>query len=479
MKKIAVKLFFMINGIIISLLLMLFLSNFFLLENYYLKYKKQQIIELAESISKDRNQDLERLGEKNNLRIEIFNRRRYNMSIMHMRRPPDFRGRRSMENEENEISFDNIGYEPQIKFMIQKNEKSPKFIMLTQKMSEDEVLVIHSPIFAINEAVKISTNFLFIIFIFGVVISVVMSILFSNKISSPIKKIEHKAEEISNLNFDSVLEIDREDELGKLAESINKLSANLKNAINNLQISNDRLKVEVQKEKEIDKFRREFIDSINHELKTPIAIIEGYAEGLLDNVNSEEDKEFYCNVIIDESKKMDELVKKILLLSRYDSYSHIINKTNFDISELLEKILKKYRLDIEKKNFVVSKQYKKEINAYGDYAEINTVMDNYINNAIGHAKDGDEIIIIVEEDNENTYFSISNSSEKIETEMLESLFEPFSKVDKSRNRRYGGTGLGLSIVKKIIKLHGGEYGALYRDGRINFFFSLKKPKIKG
>lgn len=473
MKKIAVKLFLMINGIIISLLLMLFLSNFFLLENYYLKYKKNQIIEIAESIGKDRNQDLEKLGEKNNLRIELFNRRRYNMSMMHMRRPPDFKGKRGMEEDEN-VSFDSIGYEPEIKLMIQSNEKSPKFIMLTQKMSEDEVLVIHSPIFAISEAVKISTNFLFLVFLLGVVLSVIMSILFSGKISSPIKKIEQKAEEISNLNFDTVLEIEREDELGKLSESINKLSANLKNAINSLQISNDRLRVEVQKEKEIDKFRREFIDSINHELKTPIAIIEGYAEGLLDNINSEEDKEFYCNVIIDESKKMDNLVKKILLLSRYDSYNMKIEKENFDISELLEKILRKYRLDIEKKDFKIKKQYKKEIYAYGDYGEVNTVIDNYINNAIGHAKDGDEIAIIMEEDNENTYFSISNSSEKIEPEILESLFEPFSKIDKSRNRRYGGTGLGLSIVKKIIKLHGGEYGALYQDGRINFFFSLKK-----
>lgn len=476
MKKIAVKLFLMINGIIISLLLMLFLSNFFLLENYYLKYKKNQIIEIAESISKDRNQDLEKLGEKNNLRIEFFDRRRYNMSMMHMRRPPDFKGRRGMEEDEKEISFESIGYEPEIKLMIQNNEKSPKFIMLTQKMSGNEVLVIHSPIFAISEAVKISTNFLFLVFLLGVVLSIIMSILFSGRISSPIKKIEQKAEEISNLNFDTVLEIEREDELGKLSESINKLSANLKNAINSLQISNDRLRVEVQKEKEIDKLRREFIDSINHELKTPIAIIEGYAEGLLDNINSEEDKEFYCNVIIDESKKMDNLVKKILLLSRYDSYNMKIEKENFDISELLEKILKKYRLDIEKKDFKIKKQYKNEIYAYGDYGEVNTVIDNYINNAIGHAKDGDEIIITMEEDNENTYFSISNSSEKIESEILESLFEPFSKIDKSRNRRYGGTGLGLSIVKKIIKLHDGEYGALYQDGRINFFFSLKKSQ---
>lgn len=478
MKKIALRLFLMINAIIISLLVILFLSNVFLLESYYLKYKKGQIKSIAEKITENKNLDLEELGEKNNLRIDVLNKRRYNMSIMHMRHSPDFPGpgKNRKFSQDEEPSFENITYEPLIKVMIQRNEASPRFIMLTQKLSENEVLVIHSPIFAINEAVRISTRFLFIIFIIGVFFSIIMSIFFSKRISRPIEKIEHKADEIARLNFDGELKIEREDELGKLAKSINKLSASLKNTINNLKISNERLMVEVKKEKEIDKFRREFIDSVNHELKTPIAIIEGYAEGLLDNINSEEDKEFYCNVIIDESKKMDALVKKILLLSKYDRYEIELKKENFDIGVLVEKILVKYRLDIDRKSLVISKKYSKEVKAFGDSAEIETVIENYINNAIDHGANGDEIIIEIEEDNGRSYFSISNSSEEISPDDLEGLFEPFKKLDKSRNRRYGGTGLGLSIVKKIIRLHEGEYGALYQKGRINFFFSLKKSK---
>ena len=127
--------------------------------------------------------------------------------------------------------------------------------------------------------------------IIAVLLSVVVSIIISKKISKPVLEISVVAEKISNLEFEKRIEIARDDEVGDLAKAINKMSDSLRITIEDLKISNERLKLEIQKEKEIDKMRREFISNVNHELKTPIALIKGFTEGLKDNIASPEDRD--------------------------------------------------------------------------------------------------------------------------------------------------------------------------------------------
>lgn len=485
MKKIAIRIFLMFNLLTILLLFLLFISNNFFLENFYLKYKKQQVVEVAKKVSENQSLDLEKLSEEKNLRIQILNKQRYNSMARRMNPGQNFEmreskmmmtmGNKKMEEYENHnMHFNNLNHEVKAMTMVDKKDSNVKFIFLAKKLDNDSALLIHSPIFAINEAVKISTNFLLITLVFGISLSTFLSIILSRNLSKPIKEIEKKTRDIANLDFSNKLHINRKDELGSLGRSINTLSENLKNTIGNLEISNQRLSMEVKKEKEIDSIRREFISNVNHELKTPIAIIEGYAEGLMDNINSEEDKIFYCEVIIDECKKMDTLVKKLLLGSKYESNFVQLKIEKFNIVPLIEKLLKKYHLDFEHKNLRLNKFYKEVIELEGDFNEISVAIDNFISNSINYSRESDEITIKVEERETSIVFSISNSSDEISQDKIIELFEPFNKIDKSRNRKYGGTGLGLSIVKKIINLHKGTYGGIYENGQITFFFHLNK-----
>lgn len=485
MKKIAIRIFLMFNLLTFLLLLLLFISNNFFLENFYLRYKEKQVLEVAQKIAKNNSLDIEALGEEKNLIIQVFNKERYNHIFHRMNKHQNFirkessmMGHRRRENidrnHNNMMHFENLSKVPKATTMVDKKDRNIKFIFLAQKLEDDSVLLINSPMFAINEAVNISTKFLFITLILGVILSTILSIVLSKNLSKPIKEIDKKTKEIAKLNFSNELHIGRKDELGSLGKSINTLSNNLKNTIKNLEISNQRLSMEIKKEKEIDAIRREFISNINHELKTPIAIIEGYAEGLLDNINSEDDKNFYCEVIIDECKKMDDLVKKILLGSKYESNFISLKIEKFNLIPLLENLLKKYYLDFEYKKLKIVKLYDSLVEVKADPKEISIAIDNYLSNSINYSREADEIKIKVEEREGYILFSISNSSDEISQEKIIELFEPFNKIDKSRNRKYGGTGLGLSIVKKIIILHKGTYGGTYENGVITFFFHLNK-----
>ncbi len=473
MKRIYFKIFLMFNLLIMLLLGFIALSNTLLLEKYYFNYKKNQIEQVANRINKNPNIAFEEEMRKNNIKIFYLNSHMYEMSMRRLVFTP--RGAIKKGKEERRLipTFEELSNEGQIR-VIRGFAKGEKFILYSQKVG-NKALVIHSPVVAINEAVIVSSRFLAIIFVFGIIISSLVSLSLSKKISNPIKEIDRVAKNMIELNFDDEIIVNRQDELGTLSKSINTLSKRLKGTIDNLKISNERLKVEIEKEKEIDKLRKEFISNVNHELKTPIAIIEGYAEGLMDNIANEEDKNFYCEVIVDECKKMDQLVKKLLIASKYDNEFIELNYSKFSLKERVEGLLKKYRLDIETKGLKLDINME-DIEVEGDYEEIGTAIDNYLSNSINYTKKADEINIKVYEENQKICFSIKNPSEEIGQDKIEKLFEAFNKLDKARTRKYGGTGLGLSIVKKIIELHRGEYGAKYDSGSIEFYFTLNNFK---
>ncbi len=178
---------------------------------------------------------------------------------------------------------------------------------------------------------------------------------------------------------------------------------------------------------------------------------------------------------------MDQLVKKLLLVSKYDTEFIKINYRKFSLKERVEELLKKYRLDIETKELKLNINME-DIEVEGDYEELGTAIDNYLSNSINYTKKADEISLKVYEQNGKVYFSVKNPSEEISQDKIEKLFEAFNKLDKARTRKYGGTGLGLSIVKKIIELHKGQYGAKYEKGMIEFYFILdnsESSKIEG
>lgn len=243
----------------------------------------------------------------------------------------------------------------------------------------------------------------------------------------------------------------------------------LEKGIEDLNRTNEQLKEEIERERQIDILRKEFIANVSHELKTPIAIIQGYAQGLYENIASEEDKEFYSQTIIEESKKMDHLVKELLLISKMESGQLKLEIEEFEIKSLIEEITEK--LLVKYKNFEVEYPLK-EFYVLGDEIYIGRVLQNLIENALKYSEDSNKIKIQLEEKGEQCIISIENTTRSLLSEELKNLWTPFYRLDKARNRE--GHGLGLSIVKGILQRHNSKFGADIIKGKLKIWFQLRK-----
>ncbi len=222
--------------------------------------------------------------------------------------------------------------------------------------------------------------------------------------------------------------------------------------------------------------RKSFISDVSHELKTPIALIQGYSEGLIENVNTdEESRKYYAEVILDEATKMDKLVKQLLELMKLEYGKMNFNNTNFNVIELEKEILRKSKVMIEKESIEASIEESEPITVYADEFYIDQVLTNYITNAIKYSTEinGQRKIKLRNEIKDNKVrVTVFNTSEGLSEEELMRIWNRFYKIDESRNRENGGNGIGLSLVKAIMNNYGNEYGAKNVDGGIEFYFDL-------
>lgn len=223
----------------------------------------------------------------------------------------------------------------------------------------------------------------------------------------------------------------------------------------------------------VDAMRTEFLSNVSHELKTPIALIQGYAEGLKESVGSSpEDRDFYCDVIVDEAKKMNTMVKKLLDLSDIEFGGNKLSMEKFDINVLIKNYLQSAEMLCKPKELKVSFNPDEQIFVYADEYATGEVFNNYFINALNHAKEGGRIDIRVNKEDERVRVSVFNEGSPIPEDSLPYIWDKFYKADKARTREYGGSGVGLSIVKAIMEAMNGEYGVKnYEDG-VLFYFTL-------
>ncbi len=217
---------------------------------------------------------------------------------------------------------------------------------------------------------------------------------------------------------------------------------------------------------------------VSHELKTPIALIQGYAEGLIENVNTdEENRKFYANVILDEANKMDKLVKQLLELMKLEYGKRELNNEKFDICELIREVVRKSKVILEENAIQIQLNTENPVFVYADSFYIEQVVSNYFTNAIKHVKEvnGKKIIKFTIETNIEKNIvrvSIFNTGDNISEEDLNRIWNRFYKIDESRNREDGGSGIGLSLVKAIMNNYKNDYGAINKDEGIEFYFEL-------
>nr|MCR4924173.1 HAMP domain-containing histidine kinase [Lachnospiraceae bacterium] len=279
---------------------------------------------------------------------------------------------------------------------------------------------------------------------------------------------------MTNLDFDAKYSSGGHNEIAVLGEHINELSERLEATISDLKTANDKLKYDLDKKIELEEMRTEFLSSVSHELKTPIALIQGYAEGLKDNVNSdEESRNFYCDVIIDESKKMNTLVKSLLELNELENSKEKLNIENFDLSLVIKNCISNIKLLAEQNEVCIIFNENEPIYVKADEFKTEQIINNYLANAIHYAKNEKKVEVSVKERGQLAHIEVFNTGDNIPDSHITKLWDKFYKVDKARTREYGGSGIGLSIVKAIADSFGREYGVYNKENGVVFWFELE------
>ena len=335
------------------------------------------------------------------------------------------------------------------------------------------IFLIRMPVESIHESVKISMQFYARIGLVVSFLGIVIAFLISKEFTKPILKLARISKEMSNLNFNIKYDEDADDEIGVLGNSMNELSDKLESTIIELKQANSDLMKDIEKKEEIDEMRKDFISNVSHELKTPIALIQGYAEGLNECVNDdEESREFYCSVIVDEANKMNKMVKSLLSLNQLEFGSNNIQYEKFDINMVIGGVLNSLDYLIKQYEIQIDFSETNERYVYADEFKIEEVITNYITNAIHYAT-GEKKIRITEEIHDKTLrVSVFNTGNPIPESELKNIWVKFYKVDKARTREYGGSGIGLSIVKAIMKAHEKQCGVINHEDGVEFWFEL-------
>ncbi len=224
--------------------------------------------------------------------------------------------------------------------------------------------------------------------------------------------------------------------------------------------------------------RKEFVSNVSHELKTPIALIQGYAEGLQEGIMDDENsRKIYLDVIIDEAGKMNRLVREMLVLNQLEVGQMNVDLVEFDIAEMIAEIIDNNRIYLEAQNIIYSYEGQDTCFVYSDAFLAEQVLTNYISNAI-HYVCKDNVITVTCENvkNNRVRISVFNSGEQISPEHMERLWEKFYKADKARSREYGGSGIGLSVVKATMERLDEKYGVENQPGGVCFWFELPLAK---
>lgn len=318
-----------------------------------------------------------------------------------------------------------------------------------------------------NEALQI---FYVYIGIAGFILILLLSLFFSRLVSRPLIKLNEMAKKMVHLDFSSAKPIKQKDELGSLSNNMLVMAQNLNVALNELKQANGKLKQDMQKRVQMEKEQREFFEHASHELKTPLSIVKSFAEGLQDGVSPDK-QDHYIEVIIEESEKMEVLIKDMLDLAKLENGAIKLRKTSFLLSEMIEDLADKLFCIAKEKNVVIEIMPKNEQHILADYEWMERVMKNLLINAIRHSKPDSVIAIRIELDQENggSVFKIENKGTQIPVEQMEKIWKRFYRTESSRSRMTGGTGLGLAIVQQILNLHAFHYGAENIPDGVRFY----------
>ena len=355
-----------------------------------------------------------------------------------------------------------------------------EYLVLWGELGEGSYVYMKTALESIRESAAITNRFFLGIGLFGLVVSIVVIFIIARNITRPIKELTNVSRAMSDLKFEVKYQPKKQDstELAELGAHMNHMSYVLEKTISDLKVANNELKQDIEKKEQIDEMRKEFLSNVSHELKTPIALIQGYAEGLKEGISEDiESRDYYCDVIVDEANKMNRMVKQLLTLNQLEFGNDLVEMSRFNISEMIAGLVQANQLLAEQSGIQINFKETEEAYVWGDMFKVEEVITNYISNAINHASGEKQIDIYFEYKENVLRICVFNTGNPIPEEELDKIWIKFYKVDKARTREYGGSGVGLSIVKAIMESMHQACGVRNLTNGVEFWMELENGCI--
>ena len=479
-KSIKARLIVTFVGIVVIAFVLIALSNSFLLERYYVAKKTDAIQDVYEklnqydSLTGDKVQSLKSICIEKNISWVILDTN--HSEIL------DYDSRNA-----NRLYASLFGYitgvapaksstlEETDNYTLEVNrDMDMDYLDMWGMLDNNNVFLIRLPMAGISDSIQISNMFYLYTGMIVVAISILAIWFLSQRLTKPLEELTDISIRMSNLDFNVKYESGGEDEIGVLGQNFNKMSKELEQTISELKTANNELQKDIEKKERIDDMRKEFLSNVSHELKTPIALIQGYAEGLKECINDEaESRDFYCEVIIDEAAKMNRMVKKLLTLNQLEFGNDQISMECFDLTELVRGVVNSAQLLADQKDAQILFVQDTSVYVWGDEFKIEEVVTNYVSNAINHIDGERKIEIKMQRREGHIRLSVFNTGKPIPEEDIDKIWIKFYKVDKARTREYGGSGIGLSIVKAIMESMNQKFGVKNYENGVEFWFELE------
>ena len=473
-------------GLVLAIVLLTVFLNKQFLGTFYIHHKQESLIDVYEKIEdaiRQSGHSYESLAEELNETIEVGNLSfiivagnqsvltTNEMQVLSMRQ--QLQGYLFNVNQSNsELLKASDNYE--IRRATDRMDQRV-YIEMWGILSDNSYFLIRSPLESIMESVSLSNRFFLFVMGFMFVGGSILTWIFSKRIANPIMELATLSKRMADLDFNAKYMSGGENEIGVLGQNFNIMSKKLETTISELKTANYELQKDIQKKEEIENMRTEFIGNVSHELKTPIALIQGYAEGLKEGVSDDpESRAFYCDVIIDEATKMNHMVKNLLTLNQLEHGQEEVMFERFDIVEMIQGVIQSSEILVQQKQATVNIHAEKPTYVWSDEWKVEQVFRNYFSNALNHLS-GENVVDIQVTKNEEkgtARISVFNTGNVIPDEDIDQIWNKFYKVDKARTREYGGNGIGLSIVKAIMESFHREYGVKNYENGVMFWFEL-------
>lgn len=476
-------------GLVTMIIALMFVLNSSFLERFFIKSKQMDMGEMYQMLTdavetyhlgeEETQEELMKTCERKNLSVSVVNTN----SEVTFYTEQDKRGR---------LFTQMLGYELGINkgdvleetnhykiYRLKDMGRGEEYIDMFGTLSDGSVFIIQSPFGSIRDTVNSTNKFLLYVGMVTLVCGFMFVWYFSRKITKPILELADLSQRMANLDFDAKYTSGGENEIGILGGNFNLMSKRLEETISELKSANNQLQKDIEQKEKMEDMRNEFLGNVSHELKTPIALIQGYAEGLKEGISDDpESMEFYCDVIMDEASKMNRMVRNLLTLNQLEFGEEDLQFARFDIVGLIQGVLASCEILIQQAGAGVDFVADGAVYVWADEFKTEQVFRNYLTNAIHHVDNEKRIEIRVIRQSDKVRITVFNSGKPIPEADITKLWEKFYKVDKAHTREYGGNGIGLSIVKAIMESFHQQYGVKNYDNGVEFWFELDSKLTK-